>query len=75
MTIRYGITGNYYVTSKHILELVEVCENISKSKKSIYFNKKYRLWAIRIKSRKHKKILKKFTYNFVGKEFFTIFAV
>jgi hypothetical protein len=59
VNVRYGITGNYYVTSDIKAELVEVCKQIFKSSNSIYWNKKHKVWAIRIKSKKHKSRVKK----------------
>lgn len=50
-----GITGNLYFTSKKKEELNKVCNLIGKSVNSIYYNKKFNMWVIRIKSKKHKK--------------------
>ena len=54
MNYKYGITGNYYYTSLDKKELEAVCLVIGKAKSSIYYNKKYNTWVIRIKSKKHK---------------------
>jgi flagellar biosynthesis/type III secretory pathway chaperone len=56
--ITYGITGNYYATSNDKNELVTVCNQIGKSISSIRWSVKHNTWAIRVKSKKHKKALK-----------------
>lgn len=38
--------------------LLPICDLLDKSRNSVYFNKKYQCYAIRVKSRLHKKILK-----------------
>lgn len=58
MKITYGITGNYYATSYKRTDLVELCWILNKSDKSIYYNKKYGTYAISVKDKKQKKILK-----------------
>lgn len=56
MERKIGITGNLYFTSQYKQELEEFCTKIGKSKKSVYYNKKYRTYAIRIKSKLHKRL-------------------
>lgn len=51
---KHGLTGNLYVISKDSWPLEEICHKIDKSPSSVYFNKKYNCWAIRIKSKIHK---------------------
>ncbi len=57
VTYKVGITGNHYVYSTDKEPVVEVSLLIKKSINSVYFNKKYNLWAIRIKNKKQKEIL------------------
>ena len=57
--IKYGITGNYYVTAETEAELKEVCEKLGKAPSSIRWHKKYNTWVFRIKSKKTKALLKK----------------
>jgi hypothetical protein len=59
VTYKVGITGNHYVYSKEKEPVVEVSLLINKSINSVYFNKKYELWVIRIKNKKQKEILQK----------------
>lgn len=56
--IKTGITGNMYVYSSIKDEVEKIAEEIGKSTGSVYFNKKYRCYAIRIKSKTHKERLK-----------------
>lgn len=51
---KIGLNGNYYVFCKIKEPLMEIVEQIGKSVISIYFNEKYNVWAIRVKSKKHK---------------------
>lgn len=51
---KVGITGNWYYISKERKDLEHICELIKKSKSAIYWNKKYQVFAIRIKSKAHK---------------------
>lgn len=60
MEIKYGITGNYYVYSDNKDDLISVCKLINKAESSIYFNKKYSVYSIRIKNKYHKKLIKTF---------------
>lgn len=55
---KIGLTGNAYVFSKNKDSVVEICLKIGKSIKSVYFNKKYKLYAIRVKDKKTKTMLK-----------------
>ena len=54
MNYKVGITGNYYYTAIKPETLVDVCKIIGKSVNSIYYNKKYKLYVIRIRSKQHK---------------------
>lgn len=54
MKKRVGLGGNLYYWSQNKSELVDKCNEIGKSPGSIYYNKKYSTWVIRIKSKKHK---------------------
>jgi hypothetical protein len=56
--IAHGITGNKYVLSDSVQELADVCIDIGKSTSSIRYVEKYKKYAIRIKSKKHKQMLK-----------------
>ena len=58
MRIKFGITGNYYATSDNKAELQTLCSIIGKSIHSIYYNNKYNVFAIRIKLKKHKTLIK-----------------
>jgi len=58
MDIRHGITGNKYVTSSNKQDVIDICLILDKSINSIYWSKKYKVWAIRIKSKKHKHMLR-----------------
>lgn len=60
MEIKYGITGNYYVYSDNKDDLKAICNMIDKAESSIYFNKKYSVYSIRIKNKYHKKLIKTF---------------
>ena len=70
MEVRVGITGNYYITSNNRDELVDACKIISKSIKSIYWSTKYKVWAVRSKSKKHKKKIKEIFFG-KGKKILT----
>jgi hypothetical protein len=59
VTYKVGITGNHYVYSKEKEPVLEIALQIKKSINSVYFNKKYNVWAIRIKNKKQKEILQK----------------
>ena len=54
-TLKIGLGGNYYIICNSPEKLAVVCEEIDKSLNSIYYNKKYSCFAIRIKSNHHKK--------------------
>jgi hypothetical protein len=56
-THQVGLGGNHYAVSVYRDDIVIVCNAINKSTRSIYFNKKYQLWAIRIKNNTHKQKL------------------
>jgi len=56
---RIGLNGNYYVYCDIREPLVEITGQIGKSANSIYYNKKYEIWAIRVKQNIHKILLKK----------------
>lgn len=60
MRFAHGITGNYYVTSKNQSELIEVCEVIGKSTRGIYWSRKFKTFAFRVKQKSHKKLLKEY---------------
>jgi hypothetical protein len=59
MKIKHGITGNYYGFSELKSEIEELCEKIKKAKSSIYWNKKYNVWVIKVKQKSQKQLLKK----------------
>ncbi|AEO93528.1 gp269 [Bacillus phage G] len=56
---RIGLNGNYYVFCKIKKPLEDLSSKIGKSSSSIYFNEKYRVFAIRVKLKKHKQELDK----------------
>ena len=58
MDYHVGITGNYYFYSLLKIDLINVCKLINKSPSSIYRNSKYGIYAIRIKNRKTKLLVK-----------------
>jgi hypothetical protein len=58
MKINYGITGNYYITSDSKEELIGICQLIQRAVSSIYYNKKYKIWAIRIKDKSTKNLIR-----------------
>lgn len=53
---RKGLNGNYYIYCKIKEPLIHISNQINKSPNSIYYNEKYKVYAIRIKSKKHKQI-------------------
>jgi len=57
-TLKVGLGGNYYVLCDDSEQLVGICYSIDKSINSIYFNKKYGCYAIRVKNKKQKETLK-----------------
>jgi hypothetical protein len=60
ISITYGITGNYYITSEKKEEVESVCNKIEKCLNSITFHPKYKVWVARIKEKKHKASLKNY---------------
>lgn len=56
MKCKTGITGNLYFLSEDKADIENVCLAIGKSFNAIYFNKKYSVWAIRIKNKNHKMV-------------------
>lgn len=50
-TFKIGFGGNYYVICDTKEKLIPICQRIDKSTNSIYYNSKYKCWAIRIKSK------------------------
>jgi hypothetical protein len=56
-TLKIGLGGNYYVVCDWKEKLIELCNTISKSPNSVYFNKKYGCWAIRVKNKPTKERL------------------
>lgn len=58
MKIKYGLTGNYYIISPHKSQVQSICQYIGKSINSVYYNKKHQVWVARIKSKKHKNLLR-----------------
>lgn len=52
-----GLGGNHYAVSVCRDDIVSVCNAIDKSTKSIYFNRKYNLWVVRVKNKTHKRKL------------------
>jgi hypothetical protein len=61
--VKHGITGNMYAYSEKRDIIMRICLEIGKSPNSIYFNKDYDMWAIRVKSKAHKKKLKEIKYS------------
>jgi len=55
--LKIGLGGNYYVICDTKEKLVTICNQINKSVNSIYFNKKYNCWAIKIKRERTKQQL------------------
>ncbi len=55
---KIGLNRNYYVFCKCKAPLIDIVNRIGKSENSIYYREKYRVWAIRVKSKAHKKRLK-----------------
>ena len=60
ISFKYGITGNYYCIADNPEKLKGICYLINKSTRSIYYNHKYKCYAIRIKSKKHKSKVKEY---------------
>jgi arginine decarboxylase-like protein len=58
--ILHGITGNYYVLSSNKEKLMEVCDFLDKSHRSITWSTRYNIWSIRVKAPKHKRLLKEY---------------
>jgi len=56
-TLKVGLGGNYYVICDVKEHLIEICNTISKSVNSIYYNKKYCCWVIRVKNKATKRKL------------------
>jgi len=52
--IKTGIGGNVYAFSENQLALEELCEEIGKSKFSIYYSFKHLCYAFRVKAKHHK---------------------
>lgn len=61
-SLKIGMGGNYYVICTQEQPLHKVCEAIGKSTKSIYYNERYRCFAIRVKNDKQKKLLLNYNY-------------
>lgn len=55
--LKIGLGGNYYVICDTKEKLIPICEKLDKSTNSIYYNTKYKCWAIRIKSKVTKRKL------------------
>ncbi len=58
MKYKVGITGNHYVYGSDKDKIIEIAILINKSLNSVYWNKKYSVWAIRIKNEKQKDLLR-----------------
>lgn len=60
MQVKYsvGITGNHYVYGEDKDAVNTVATMINKSLNSVYWNKKYSVWAIRIKNKNQKELLR-----------------
>lgn len=58
VSIKYGITGNYYAVSKDKNQLIDLCRKIGKSPNSIGWSEKFGTWVFRVKNRTHKNRLK-----------------
>lgn len=57
-----GITGNHYVWGDDKLAIENIAKEIGKSINSVYWNKKFGVWVIRVKRKSQKILLKeKFT--------------
>ena len=54
MNYRVGIGGNLYVWSKNDCEIIALCDKIGKARSSMYWNRKFKVWTIRIKNKKQK---------------------
>lgn len=63
LQIRHGITGNYYAFCINKEPVIQFCLQINKPTSCIYFNKKYNVWVIRIKSKQSKEIIKNLKQN------------
>lgn len=50
--IRAGMNGNYYVFSKDIEKVKNICDLLNKSQSSIYFRNAYMCYCIRIRNRR-----------------------
>lgn len=59
---QHGLTGNHYVYGYDKDAVVDIALMINKSMKSVYYNEKYRVYAIRIKNKTQKVKLKEL-YN------------
>ncbi len=57
-TLKVGLGGNFYVICDIKEPLIKIVDQIQKSRNSIYYNKKYQVWAIRCKSKQHKEALR-----------------
>jgi hypothetical protein len=55
---RIGLGGNYYVYCKWQIPVMTIAKKIGKSMNAVYFHKEYKVWAIRVRSKKHKEALK-----------------
>lgn len=53
-----GLTGNHYVYGFDKESVSDIAKMINKSINSVYFNKKYMVWSIRIKNKSQKEMLK-----------------
>lgn len=58
LKLETGIGGNLYVRCDDEIPLLHIVDKINKSRNSVYFNKKYKVWVIRCKSTKHKLALR-----------------
>lgn len=55
LRIAQGIGGNFYAYSTDKFSVMWFCVKIGKSENSIYYNEKFKCWAVRMKSAKHKR--------------------
>jgi hypothetical protein len=58
VVFKVGIGGNNYVFSKEKTPVEDIARSIGKAISSVYFNKKYQVYAIRCKNETHKQKLK-----------------
>jgi hypothetical protein len=55
---RVGLGGNYYVYCKIKEPVVEIAKRIGRSPNSVYYRSDFDVWAIRVRLKKHKELLR-----------------